>query len=470
MTRRLRARFFAALSLICALCLLSGCAIFEKDSAGSASAPSDSSEAFTYAAGIFVSDVDLSGMTEEEAKRALSEAEAELEERYRVTASYGGETLTVTASDLVIEFNTDEVLQEAAVYSTTYPKALASDGTPAGKTYTLTPTLRYGMLESKIAEFAENLSEDPVEPDIADFDFDTLTFTYTDGKDGRAVDTEALEAAIIQTLESDTHSGEIEVPVSAVPFTTTLESLQAKTGKVASFSTESTNGGNANQNMKKAMGLLDRQTIPAGGIFSFHEFVGNSMDESLGWLPAGAWKDGKLIQESGGGICQAATTIYGCALRANMAIIERYCHLRPSSYAPEGLDATVDYPYVDLRLQNVTAYPIYLSAAMEDNRLTATIYGYITDEFDKIEVGSKRTETIPMPDAEYEEDDSLKKGEVELDRTGYEGIKAVAWRIYYKNGEEVRREDLPDSYYSEVAPLYKVGPEPTSMRSAKNED
>ena len=28
MTRRLRARFFAALSLICALCLLSGCAIF----------------------------------------------------------------------------------------------------------------------------------------------------------------------------------------------------------------------------------------------------------------------------------------------------------------------------------------------------------------------------------------------------------------------------------------------------------
>ena len=75
-----------------------------------------------------------------------------------------------------------------------------------------------------------------------------------------------------------------------------------------------------------------------------------------------------------------------------------------------------------------------------------------------------------MPDAEYEEDDSLKKGEVELDRTGYEGIKAVAWRIYYKNGEEVRREDLPDSYYSEVAPLYKVGPGTDIDALRENED
>lgn len=457
MKNRSHTRTAAALCavLLCGACLFAGCSFFEStDEPSSSEVPSGP---FTYASGIEVSGIDLSGLTEKEARRALTEAEAEIEDSYRVTAEYGGETLTITASDLSISFNTDEILESAAAYSGAFPKETSSDGTPAGKQFELTPSLRYGLLESKIAAFAEAVEEEPMEPDITDFDFDTLTFTYSDGKDGLAIDTEALTDSIISVLESD-RAGEVEVPVSEVPFTKTLDALRSQTGQVATFYTDSTNGENANSNMRKAMELLDRQVIPAGGVFSFHGIVGDSMDQSLGWLPAGAWKDGKLIQESGGGICQAATTVYGCALRANMAVIERYCHLRPSPYVPEGLDATVDYPYVDLRLQNVTAYPIYLSATMEGTRLTATMYGYITDEFDEIKVESERTETIPMPDPEYEEDDSLKKGETKLDRQGYEGIKAAAWRIYYKDGEEVRREDLPESYYSEVAPLYKVGP------------
>ena len=433
--------------------LFHACALTDADSEET----SHTEQEFTFSSGITIGGVNVEGMTEDEAKRALIEAEAEIEDTYHVTASYGEETLVITASDLSLSFHTEDALEQAKTYSNTLPKEIGTDGQPKTKDFPLTPSFDQTGIEKKVSEFAEAVNRDPVEPDVADFDFDTLEFICTEGEDGLSVDTEALTQEILHILEMD-HAGEAEVSVTSVPPSTTLEDLQSHLGQVATFSTTSTNGENANHNMKKAMELLDRQVIPSGGVLSFHGAVGDSMDESLGWLPAGAWKDGELIQESGGGICQAATTIYGCGLRANMAVVERYCHLRPSVYVPEGLDATVDYPYVDLKMQNVSGYPIYLAASMEGLELTAAMYGYITDEFDEIRVDSKRTGTVPMPDPIYEEDPSLAKGEIVLDRTGYEGIQAAAWRIYYKDGEEIRREDLPESYYSEVAPIYKIGP------------
>ena len=145
-----------------------------------------------------------------------------------------------------------------------------------------------------------------------------------------------------------------------------------------------------------------------------------------------------------------------------MEVVERYCHLRPSSYAKTGLDATVDYPYVDLKLKNTSDYPIFLSTVMVGTELTATMYGYQSPDYDEIELDTEITGTTPMPDAIYEQDDSLKPGEKVLERTGYEGISAIAWRTYYKDGEVVKTEELPSSYYGEVAPIYRVGPEPAS--------
>ena len=74
-------------------------------------------------------------MTEDEAKRALIEAEAEIEDTYHVTASYGEETLVITASDLSLSFHTEDALEQAKTYSNTLPKEIGTDGQPKTKIF-----------------------------------------------------------------------------------------------------------------------------------------------------------------------------------------------------------------------------------------------------------------------------------------------------------------------------------------------
>ena len=169
--------------------------------------------------------------------------------------------------------------------------------------------------------------------------------------------------------------------------------------------------------------------------------------EDLGYKKAGAIVGGKLIDEYGGGICQASTTIYGAAVRSNMKILSRYNHAWPSTYCPIGQDAAVSYGSLDLRFQNTSEYPIYIVAGMSGTKLTVTFYGYQDPSYDEIRVTSQQTGTIAQPADVYQVDKSLKKDEIVKDRSGRVGKRASAQRVYYKNGHVVKRENLPSSYY-----------------------
>jgi hypothetical protein len=51
------------------------------------------------------------------------------------------------------------------------------------------------------------------------------------------------------------------------------------------------------------------------------------------------------------------------ALFGAMDIVERKSHSRPSSYAKLGLDATVSYPTVDLKIKNPFSFPVMIHVA-----------------------------------------------------------------------------------------------------------
>ena len=96
---------------------------------------------------------------------------------------------------------------------------------------------------------------------------------------------------------------------------------------------------------------------------------------------------------------------------------------------------------------------------MTGTKVTATIYGYQSPDYDKIEVTSQKTATVPQPEDQYVTDKALKKGEKVLDRKGNPGTRATAKRIFYLNGKVVKTEALPNSYYRAIATVYKVGPD-----------
>lgn len=168
--------------------------------------------------------------------------------------------------------------------------------------------------------------------------------------------------------------------------------------------------------------------------------------------------NGQSVQSIGGGICQASTTIYGAAMRADMDITMRYNHVWPSTYVPLGQDATVDYPSVDFQFRNSSQYPVYIAAWVDGVVLHVEFYGYIPETWDTIEVSTWTTETIPAPEAITEVDSSLAPGTTQLVTQAHTGYRAAGERIYYKNGQRVGSDPIHSSYYPANAAVYKVGP------------
>ena len=81
----------------------------------------------------------------------------------------------------------------------------------------------------------------------------------------------------------------------------------------------------------------------------------------------------------GGGICQGSSTLYYCALKANLSITDRWCHQFVVGYLPRGMDATVSWGWPDFKFVNSRSYPIKIAAWVSGGYLTIQILGTDVD-------------------------------------------------------------------------------------------
>ena len=101
-----------------------------------------------------------------------------------------------------------------------------------------------------------------------------------------------------------------------------------------------------------------------------------------------------------------------------MDVEERYCHKWASSYVPTGLDATIDYPRLDLKLSNPTDYQMFMECKLVDRTLYVSVWGVKDSSYDEIKTHNEITDK------------------------GGSSYTVKAWRVYYKDGKEVDRESL----------------------------
>ncbi|MGI6013980.1 MAG: VanW family protein [Oscillospiraceae bacterium] len=135
---------------------------------------------------------------------------------------------------------------------------------------------------------------------------------------------------------------------------------------------------NRNNNIAKAAAAINGVVLYPGESFSFNGTVGQRT-AAAGYLPAGAYANGEVVDELGGGICQVSSTLYYCTLLANLQITERNVHYFSVSYLPWGLDATVSWPNVDFKFVNNREYPIKIVTSVDTNAGTTNIKIYGTD-------------------------------------------------------------------------------------------
>jgi hypothetical protein len=113
------------------------------------------------------------------------------------------------------------------------------------------------------------------------------------------------------------------------------------------------------QNLRVAVRAIDGIEVPAGTVFSFWRQIGRA-SRRRGFVAGRELREGCLIANTGGGLCQLSNALYEAALAAGFEIVERHAHSRliPGSRAAAGRDATVFWNYVDLRIRSPQAFRV----------------------------------------------------------------------------------------------------------------
>lgn len=96
-------------------------------------------------------------------------------------------------------------------------------------------------------------------------------------------------------------------------------------------------------NLRLAVRRLDGVEVEAGAVFSFWAHVGRA-SRRRGYVRGREVREGCLIPNVGGGLCQLSNALYDAALRADFEIVERHAHTRvvPGSLAEVGRDRLLE--------------------------------------------------------------------------------------------------------------------------------
>ena len=121
-------------------------------------------------------------------------------------------------------------------------------------------------------------------------------------------------------------------------------------------------------NLRLAVRRLNGIEIPAGQTFSFWKHVGRA-SRLKGYVAGRELREGCIIPNVGGGLCQISNALYDAALDAGFEIVERHAHTRvvTGSLAEHDRDATVFWNYVDLRFRSER--PFRIVAEMDEKDL-----------------------------------------------------------------------------------------------------
>jgi vancomycin resistance protein YoaR len=208
-------------------------------------------------------------------------------------------------------------------------------------------------------------------------------------------------------------------------------------------------------NIRLAASRLDHVLVRPGETISFNELVGPRTPKR-GFRMARVLVRGEFTQDFGGGVCQVAGTLYLAALRAGMEVVCRHRHSRPVGYLPPGLDATVNFGSLDLKLCNSFPTPLYLRTFVRGSRLTVIVLG--KRQPNRTYRIVRYTERISKSREEQVPDQSLPIGVRKVVNKGSSGYRVEVWRLVIENGGVVvKRERISTDLYPPQPKRVRVG-------------
>lgn len=253
------------------------------------------------------------------------------------------------------------------------------------------------------------------------------------------------------------------IPATVTPAKVTAEDLKEVLFRDTLAQT-STNLDESNvprtNNVRLASASINGTILNPGDEFSYNGVVGERT-EARGYKPAGAYVNGQVVDEFGGGVCQPSSTLYMAVLRADLEVTERHNHSFTVAYTPLGEDATVDYGNLDFRFKNDTDYPIKIVAEQTNGQMIMTIIGTKTTD----KTVKTRTDVLATytPETVEKKDNSMKVGESRVETTPITGYSTRTYKIITENGETTEELANSSNYVKRDKVVYVGTIQPTPV-------
>jgi vancomycin resistance protein YoaR len=272
---------------------------------------------------------------------------------------------------------------------------------------------------------------------------DRRDYELVEARSGISLDRNQAREALESAQEGSDAQVELRYEKPAID----AEELKAKLfkDKLGTYTTTVTGTANRISNVRLAAEKCNGIILRKGDKFSYNKTLGERT-QANGFHTAGAYLNGKTVQELGGGICQISSTLYAAVLDANLKILERHNHTFASSYIGLGMDATVSWGGPDFRFKNDKDYPIRLEAAYSNGKATVTIWGTRTDKR-TVKMVSKTEKVIPYPTV-TKTSSGLKAGKTKVTQKGSDGYRVQTYREIYEGGKLVSSEKEAYSVYT----------------------
>ena len=415
-----------------------------------------------FESGIYVDDMNLSGMTLQEAEDQIeayvnSFGEAEI----TMNAVEGG-TIITTASELGLKWGNEAILKEAANFGRDGDilrcyKEL-KDLEYQNKVYHVKFDFDKNKIRTLIEENATQYNREAVNA--------TLTkteegFDITEGQSGVMVDTAASVDTVYDYLTNDWDgtSCAIDLVITVEEPKGNAEDLAKVRDVLGTFTTSySTSGGSRSANVANGCNLINGTTMFPGDEFSAYEAV-SPFTEANGYYMAGSYLNGQVVDSLGGGICQVSTTLYNAVLLSELEVTERYNHSMIVTYVDPSADAAIaESSGKDFKFKNNLDYPIYIEGVTTpDKQITFTIYGVETRDSNREVIYESVVLERTVPDTEViYTNESLPVGYCSV-QSAHIGYKAQLWKVVRENGVEVSREQVNSSSYMKAPRSATVG-------------
>ncbi|MEE0595674.1 MAG: VanW family protein [Agathobacter sp.] len=421
--------------------------------------PVKAAEGVTIADGVYIGNVNVSGMTEKQAQSAVEEYVAGLMD---TTFTLKGESgsVSMTAQDMGVSADVNTAVTEAV--------ALGRAGSLINR-YKTTEDLKKQpvVLDMHLSvdkqATAQKLYKDSDKLSVAAVD-NGLTrengaFQFVKGKEGVEVNIVDSVYAINDFLaeEWDGTNNEIELVTDVVEPRGNEEELAQVTDLLGSFSTDfSTSGAGRAKNVTNGCSKINGTILYPGDSFDMAKTVSPFTQEN-GYELAGAYQNGTTVESFGGGICQVATTLYNAVIRAELEITMRFNHSMLVSYVQPSMDAAIAGDYKDLRFKNNLDAPVYIEGYCSGGVIYFNVYGKETRPANREISFESETVSTTDPETKFNLDSSLAIGYWSVDQSAHTGCVAQLWKIVKVDGEQQSRDLFNKSNYQASPKIITIG-------------